>query len=162
MESDLGLLPAIEQAAAQLFAGYGGSESDDALVSEDAEALARALAEGRVWVAAFHGEPVGFALATIVDGCGHVHEIDVLPRYGRHGLGRALMDAVCAWAAGRRFPAVTLSTRLDVPFNGPFYARLGFAVLRDAQLTPGLRRLRTEEAARGLAIDRRAIMRLTL
>ena len=131
-------------------------------MSEDAEELAGALAEGRLWVADVHGEQVGFALATVLDGCAHVHEIDVLPGHGRQGLGRALVNAVCAWAEGQHFPAVTLSTRMDVPFNGPFYARLGFAVLPDAQLTPGLQRLREGEAARGLDVDRRAIMRRLL
>jgi hypothetical protein len=37
-----------------------------------------------------------------------------------------------------------------VPWNAPYYERLGFRRLADADLTPGLREIRAEEAAHGL------------
>jgi hypothetical protein len=43
---------------------------------------------------------------------------------------------------------VTLTTYADVPWNGPWYARHGFAEL--AELTPELARLRAAERAAGL------------
>ena len=36
------------------------------------------------------------------------------------------MNAVCEWALTRGHSAVTLTTFRDVPWNGPFYAKLGF------------------------------------
>lgn len=155
---DLGLLPAIEDAAALLLAPYDMAEVDDTTVSADLALTAQAATDGRLWVAVAGSEVVGFALAIIVDGEAHLHEIDVLPAYGRLGMGRALVAALQDWAWASDFPAVTLSTRLDVPFNGPFYARLGFVVVPAEELTPGLLELRRDEQRRGLS-GRRAIMR---
>ncbi len=101
--------------------------------------------------------PVGFALAIELDGRLHLEEMDVHPAHGRRGLGSALIGAVCA-AARRRGQEVTLSTFREVPWNAPFYAQLGFRQLEDAELTPGLRRLREDEARRGLIPASRVLM----
>ena len=159
---DLPLLPAIERGAARLFAPFDAGETEDVDVSADLALTSAALAAGRLWVAVFGTRVVGFALATIIDGEAHLHEMDVLPDHGRRGLGRALVAALRRWTVARGLPAITLSTRQDVPFNGPFYVRLGFTVAADEQLTPGLRRLRRQEQRRGLDVSRRAIMRLAL
>lgn len=37
-----------------------------------------------------------------------------------------------------------------MPWNAPYYARLGFRVLTDSELTDGLRKIRAEEAEHGL------------
>jgi hypothetical protein len=50
---------------------------------------------------------------------------------------------VCDWAGANGYPAVTLTTFRDVPWNGPFYARLGFRVLDD--LPAGLEAIRQHE-----------------
>lgn len=56
--------------------------------------------------------------------------------------------------------ALTLTTFTDVPWNAPYYARLGFRALSESELTPGLRRIRAEEAAHGLARWPRVCMRV--
>jgi len=43
-------------------------------------------------------------------------------------------------------PALTLTTFAYVPWNAPCYARCGFRVLDDAEITPGLRAIREQEA----------------
>jgi N-acetylglutamate synthase-like GNAT family acetyltransferase len=53
--------------------------------------------------------------------------------------------------------SLTLTTFRDVPWNAPFYARLGFEIV--TELTPELRQKREEEAAHGLAYDSRCAMR---
>ena len=161
-EDDIPHLAAIERAAAVLFEPYSGAESGDDLVVEDADLVRAAVADRRLWVCAHGVQVVGFALATILDGEVHLHEIDVLPEHGRRGLGRALVEAVCAGARAAGYGSVTLSTRMDVPFNGPFYGRLGFVALPEAELTAGLRQLRLNEAERGLDVERRAVMRRAL
>jgi GNAT superfamily N-acetyltransferase len=91
--------------------------------------------------------PVGFACVELVDGVAHLWQLSVLPSAGRRGLGTALVRAVCAWAAEQGLAAVTLTTFRDVPWNGPFYARLGFRELDE--LTPGLSAIRAHEIAIG-------------
>ena len=48
------------------------------------------------------------------------------PDCGGKGLGTGLMRHVLQLAKQRRLKQVTLSTFRDVPWNGPFYGKLGF------------------------------------
>jgi ribosomal protein S18 acetylase RimI-like enzyme len=105
--------------------------------------------------------PVGFVRVEEVDGLAHVEELAVLPSHMRRGIGSALLEAACAWAAGAGYPAITLITYADVAWNGPFYAARGFVEV-DA-LTPELAELRDWERTVGLdAIGRRIVMRRAL
>ncbi|EXG79361.1 GNAT family N-acetyltransferase [Cryptosporangium arvum] len=96
------------------------------------------------------GAPVGFAAVDAVDGAAHLSQLSVDAAYGRQGHGRGLLAAVIGWARRGGFPAVTLTTFRDVPWNGPFYRRYGFVELDEADLTPGLREARDHEIAMGL------------
>jgi hypothetical protein len=49
-----------------------------------------------------------------------------------------LLDHVAGWAARRGLPALTLITFRGVPWNAPYYERLGFREMAPAELTPGL------------------------
>lgn len=159
--SDVPLLAEVERAAASLFAPYGLAE----LLSETTapDKLELAAREGRLWVAvdAQH-EVVGFALASEVDGNAHLDEIDVHPEHGRRGIGSALIDAVVAWARLQRHRALTLNTMRDVPWNAPYYERLGFVILPDDELPPALAELRRREVEHGLPGERRVSMRRAL
>lgn len=118
-------------------------------------------AEGRLWVAVLPpgDEPVGYAQASLVDGAAHLDQLSVHPAHQRRGMGRRLVDHVDTWAADRGLPAMTLSTFTEVPWNGPWYQRLGFTVVPDAEWGPGLRRVRERERRAGLDVDRRQLMR---
>jgi ribosomal protein S18 acetylase RimI-like enzyme len=133
------LLRAIEEAADTIFAGVGIGPFQQ---SEEENHLAQAAVVLAV------GEPaVGFASVEVIDGAAHLWQLSVHPRAGRRGLGQALVEAVCEWAEANRLPAVTLTTFRDVPWNGPFYARLGFREL--GELSPGLAAMREHERAIG-------------
>lgn len=158
---DIPLLPEIERAAARLFAGLDlVQDLDD---TRSIEELERAQKAGRLWVAATaSGQPVGFAMTIEVDGLAHLDELDVHPKHGRRGLGTALVVTVCEWAKGAGFKAITLSTFVNVAWNAPFYARLGFRNLSENELTKGLLHLREAEAGLGLPISKRVMMRREL
>jgi hypothetical protein len=49
-----------------------------------------------------------------------------------------------------------------VPWNGPYYRRLGFRCLTVDEETPGLRAVRERERARGLEVWPRTSMRRRL
>jgi putative acetyltransferase len=156
--TDLPLLPAIELAAARLLAGHA-PESVLAEVTSQ-ETLTRAQSLGQLWVALAGDAPVGFAHVELFEPrTAHLRELDVHPEHGRRGLGRRLVLAVCEWAATRGFAAVTLTTFRDVPWNMPFYSRLGFEVIPSDSLTPALRAVVESEARRGLDPGRRVVMR---
>ena len=88
-----------------------------------------------------------FACVDVVDGVAHLWQLSVHPSSGRQGIGRALVEAVCDWACSNGYPAVTLTTFRDVPWNAPFYSRLGFRTLDE--LSPGLSAIRQHEKELG-------------
>jgi GNAT superfamily N-acetyltransferase len=155
---DVPQLAAIELAAAELLRGY----APDSIVQEttDDDEFRAAQTAGRLWVALAGDTPVGFALVELLDnGVLHLEEIDVDPRHGRRGLGTALVRAVCEWASGSGYPEITLTTFRAVPWNMPFYARLGFMVVPSTELSPELAAIVQDEADRGLDPSGRVVMR---
>jgi GNAT superfamily N-acetyltransferase len=151
-------LPEIEREAAKLFIGHGVPES--VINEETSEAEFRqAERDGLLWVAVSElGASVGFARVETLDGAAHLEEIDVHPAHGRRGIGSALVRAVCDWARQSELSAVTLTTFRDIPWNAPFYARLGFFELAADRWSPSLAVLVREEAERGLESERRVVM----
>jgi GNAT superfamily N-acetyltransferase len=91
--------------------------------------------------------PVGFASVGVVDGDAHIWQLSVDPPAGRQGRGTSLVLAVCDWAVANGYAAVTLTTFRDVPWNSPFYARLGFAVVDEP--SGDLAAIRRHEKAMG-------------
>lgn len=91
--------------------------------------------------------PLGFVCIDLVDGLPHIRQMSVRPSAMGQGRGTALLYAVFEWASTRGYPAVTLTTYRYVPWNAPFYTRLGFRVIED--LSPELSEIRKHEQAIG-------------
>jgi len=149
----------IERASASRFIGIGMVE-----LAEDeptaAETLARRISTGGLVVASDEaGAPVAFVMFREIDGCAYIEQLDVLPSHAGKRIGAALIDEVEARAREASWPALLLSTFKDVPWNAPYYRRLGFADVPDAELSDALRRIRAEHEARGLDETRRVFMR---
>lgn len=102
--------------------------------------------------------PVGY----LFDGNLHIDQVSVHPRSARRGVGRRLIDHLASQATATGIPALTLTTFTEVPWNAPYYARCGFIVLDEDDLTPGLRAVRQSEAAHGLNRWPRVCMRRDL
>jgi GNAT superfamily N-acetyltransferase len=155
---DLPLLASIELAAARLLAGHAPSSVLNATTSQFE--LRKARRAGRLWVVLAGDEPVGFAHVVVHEnGVAHLEEVDVHPDHGRRGLGRRLVQTVCAWATSHGFDAVTLTTYREPPWNMPFYARLGFEPLAPHAVSVALRSVIDDEMRRGLDPARRVAMR---
>ncbi|PRX98850.1 GNAT family N-acetyltransferase [Allonocardiopsis opalescens] len=160
--TELALLQDIEVAAGRPFADIGMAEiaGDQPL---PLVVLETHRAAGRAWVATDAGDrPVGYLIASLVDGDAHIDQVSVHPGHARRGLGRALIDHLAGWAVRRGLPALTLATFRDVPWNAPYYRRIGFRPLADDELTPGLREIRRREAELGLDRWPRLCMRRDL
>jgi GNAT superfamily N-acetyltransferase len=152
----------VERLAGQAFRTLGmDAVADDEPPSLDT--LASYAEAERLWVAAEGpAEPVGYVVVDVVDGCAHVEQVSVRPDHQGTGVGRALLDRVAAWARARSMPALTLTTFADVPWNRPLYEHLGFRVLGERELSPGLRTVRDAEAGHGLDPTQRVCMRRDL
>jgi len=143
-------LSAIEVAAARVFPEAVLPAGVRELVLPR-ESLLDAQAGGRLWVAvAADGVPVGFAMASLGGDVALLAEVDVHPDHQGRGLGKALVHAVIAWASARELSGVALTTFLEIPWNAPFYERLGFRVLAPGATPAWLARRLEEEAALGL------------
>jgi GNAT superfamily N-acetyltransferase len=157
-ERDIESLAAIELAAAKLLTGHAPESVLNETTSQDV--LEKARRDGHLWVALAYDAPVGFAHVEVLEpNAVHLEEVDVCPEHGRRGLGTRLVMHVCEWAAAAGYEAVSLSTFRDVPWNMPFYARLGFSVVPDSEVRPVLRNVVENERRRGLDPSRRVIMR---
>jgi len=155
---DLWRLPHIELAAARLLSGHAPESVLNETTSHDE--LQSASREGHLWVVLADDAAVGFAHVELIETtAAHLEEIDVLPAHGRRGLGTRLVMQVCRWAAASGYQSVTLTTFRDVPFNMPFYQRLGFRVVPASQLSPALHAVVQDETRRGLDPSRRVVMK---
>jgi GNAT superfamily N-acetyltransferase len=151
---DLPVLRDIERAAGRVFADWGMPEiaADEPLSIAELDTYRRG---GHAWVAATEAAPVAYLVATPVDGNLHIEQVSVHPDHAHRGVGRRLIDT--ANSAGR--PALTLTTFRDLPWNAPYYARLGFHVVGLDAHPPGLREIRRREADHGLDRWPRVTMR---
>jgi GNAT superfamily N-acetyltransferase len=160
---DLGAFAEIERAAGESFRGIGMAEvaDDEPFTLDELTPFQRA---GRAWIATpgAGSPPIAYLLAEPVDGNVHIAQVSVHPRVAGRGIGRSLVDHLALDAAAAGVPALTLTTFAEVPWNAPYYLRFGFRVLGDAELTPGLRRIRRAEAAHGLDRWPRVCMRRDL
>jgi GNAT superfamily N-acetyltransferase len=105
------------------------------------------------------GPPIGYAWIELLEGAPYLEQLSVVPEAGRHGVGTALLDAVVDWARTRGDRVVTLTTFRDVPFNGPLYAKRGFAHVPEAAWTDAERGVIDAQAAMGMDRAARTVMR---
>jgi predicted N-acetyltransferase YhbS len=145
---------ALERASAQRFVGLM-----DALAADEpspASVLAIRVADGGLIVAVEGGALVGFAMFRRVEARTYVEQLDVPPAFAGRGIGAALLDQVADAARTAGLDGLSLSTFRDVPWNAPYYRRLGFVEV--TVLTPGMRAIREEHLARGMDEDARVFM----
>ncbi|HEX5407781.1 MAG TPA: GNAT family N-acetyltransferase [Pseudonocardiaceae bacterium] len=147
---DLARLVEVSQAADRLFTDDAGLD----LPPDDPTAELRHAEH--VLVA---GSPaVGFAVVNTVDGRAHLATLGVHPSHGRRGIGGRLLTAACSLGAEMERSAITLTTFVDVPWNAPWYAARGFAVLPAGEWGPQLRAVWAAEQAAGIVVAPRTAM----
>ena len=135
-----------------------------AAIEDSGEALLATLMDTSHWGPSLSGEqraaepgfilvsgvpPVGYAHVLDIDGHLHLQQLHVMAGHRRRGVGAALVREVCRVAASRGAREVTLTTFADVPWNAPFYARLGFVPVLEP-LPAFLQALRDREVEVGI------------
>jgi predicted N-acetyltransferase YhbS len=122
------------------------------------DVLRRSLQDELLFVAADgDNRPMAFLAGTERDETLYINEIDVVRAWQRKGVGRRLMATAIETARASRLRGVTLTTDRFVPFNAPFYARLGFVEIGANDALPELQRTLAIEAS-GDAGERRVAM----
>jgi GNAT superfamily N-acetyltransferase len=156
--ADLPCLPGIERSAAALFAGteLAHLAQGPTMALRDLEAGCKA---GTLWVADVDG-PVGFLVGATLSGWLHLQELSVAAHAQRRGLGAALMKAAIAAAPALGVTRLSLVTDRWLPWNAPFYARLGYreVAASDCGVPPWLAAKLNHVEGSGLDPARRCIM----
>jgi ribosomal protein S18 acetylase RimI-like enzyme len=162
-EGDAGVMPTVEQSAGELFRQI----PDLRFIADDDNLSAsryRDLIAGGWCLTAEdeQGSPCGFLCAESQAGALHLCELGVRRDCQRLGIGRKLMEAMIEQAKKHRIDAITLTTFRDIPWNAPFYEKLGFRRVPAENLDVRLQTLLCNEARSGLPAHRRIAMRLVL
>ena len=126
--ADLQGLAAIEWSSGPMFAEHG-------IIFRPGPAVVSAAIAHGAQILVAGDPPVAFAAIAELDGRPHLEQISVRADLGRQGIGSLLLDEVVR----RSGPGLTLLTFRDVPWNGPWYLRHGFAEFPAAAWGPQLR-----------------------
>ncbi len=123
--------------------------------------LVEAMKAGNLWVATdASGYTVGYGLLQLAHGLALLAQMDVHPDHGRKGIGTALVLHIAAAVRNRGIEALYLTTFAHIPWNAPFYAKLGFAIISETEQPSAIREILLEELSKGL--ENRTAMRLPL
>ncbi|SHO53498.1 GNAT family N-acetyltransferase [Desulfopila aestuarii] len=157
-ETHIRVLAEIEKAAAAMFSenDLPAHRRNETMSELD---LYTAQQQGLLVVAVESGlEPIGFAIATLIDSYLHLKEIDVHPRYQCMGIGSALLDKIFDLAQDYECEAVTLTTNKYVAWNAPWYEKKGFCILGSDNMPTYIRSILDQEQERGYNPQRRVAM----
>ncbi|MGO2368056.1 MAG: GNAT family N-acetyltransferase [Serratia sp. (in: enterobacteria)] len=160
---DIAQLIAVERSAAQLF----HQQPAWCFIAEgpvmSSEQHADFIQRQHEWlVEGASGEIAGFIAVIPQSQDWHIAELSVAANWQRQGIGRRLIAEVAAQAALQGAQRLTLTTFIDVPWNAPYYQRLGFRPIAAQQLSASLKHQLAEDSAQGFAADSRCAMEFTL
>jgi GNAT superfamily N-acetyltransferase len=160
---DVTFLPNIERSAGDAFRAIDSlawlAEGED---HPESTHIAH-IESGTSWVAVDASDvPIGFLIGDVAGGSFFVVELSVRLDRQRLGCGRALLSHVETWARANGIGAMTLSTFREVPWNAPFYQRLGFREIGWDELEKNVSGALEREAAIGLPREQRCAMRLDI
>ena len=149
-------LRAIERAAGVHFRAIGMADIADneptpASIFED-----RAQ-KGALYIALTANTVAGFLIWSPKDGHAYIEEVSVHPDHAGHRLAARLIDQLEVDVRGR-MPALTLATFRDVPWNAPYYGKLGFKELPFASVGPDHRANWKHQSEAGLDMSKRLFM----
>lgn len=159
--ADLPAVRLVEMSAATVFVGtHMDSAANDA--PNDAADLLAAIAAALMWVATDADEVIGFVFAEpCTDGL-YVRELSVAAPCHRRGHGSALMATLTAAARMRGDRQLVLTTDRILPWNAPFYQRLGFRLVEGSAIPAEAQRRLARQYAAGFDPAQRCAMVMPL
>lgn len=156
---DAQLLPAIEISAAQAFRMIDNLSwlADSPPMS--IERHRQLIALSTCWVALdAENRPQGFLSGERHGSDFHICELSVMQSMQGQGTGRRLIEAAKDYARSSGLGFITLTTFTTVPWNAPFYSRLGFQTKATTDLDQRLAGILSEEYTHGFAPRSRCAM----
>jgi GNAT superfamily N-acetyltransferase len=156
--ADAAALPRIEFSAGKRYLAIPDLAWLASEVDMPVQTHLRYISLGTEWVAVSEDQDlVGFLAAEIIARNLHIWELAVREDVQNNGIGRRLVDVAVMFAWERRLESVTLTTFIDVPWNAPWYSRLGFEVSPGDERLKALVRAETERGLRRRCAMRRPV-----
>lgn len=156
--SDIPDLAYVERSAAEIFRTVKLDFLVDNPTADPYSLVAMANAN-HLWIAADKfDQPIGFAAGEYLDGNFHLVEISVAINFQGMGVGRALMEQLVEQIRREGYKAMTLTTYRDLPWNAPWYSRMGFFEVNAQEMGKTFEDILEIEAKHGLDINNRCVM----
>ncbi|KAH8678869.1 putative acetyltransferase [Tricladium varicosporioides] len=156
--SDIPLLERVERSAAEIFRTVGLDHLLDGDMMNPS-VLAKMAAMNHLWIAVNDwDQPIGFLGGHDIEGKFHLAEVSVAREFQGRGVGRALMATMVEQAQREGYKAITLTTFRNVPWNGPWYRRLGFSEVDEKNVDHYYLSILENEAEHGLDRSSRCVM----
>jgi len=159
-EADLDLLADVELSAAKKFVEHLGDDASQGQHTLDHAILVKSHQNNSLWVAESEGKSVGFLCAISISDSFHIEEVSVMYEY--QGLGKNLINAMVEEATKRQYSFVSLTTDSQIPWNQPFYERLGFAEIEADDCSHELKEILLKEKDHNDKPENRIAMVLNL
>ena len=127
----------LEKAAAELFRTIGmDAVADDPPIAE--AILLQAVEESRLWVAVEYGVLKAYLLGDFLPQSLHIEQVTVHPDAARRGLGALMIESVSADPRSKALGLITLTSFANVPWNAPYYERIGFHDIAESDWPEGV------------------------
>lgn len=147
----------LERAAAEVFRTIGmDAVADDAPISESV--LLQAVEEQRLWFAVEYGVLKAYLLGEFLPQSLHIEQVTVHPDASRRGLGALMIESVSADPRSKERGLLTLTSFANVPWNAPYYERIGFLDIAESDWPDGVAEKVAAEQAKGIAAWPRVVM----
>ena len=147
----------LEQAAAEAYRTIGmDAIADDAPIPESV--LLEAAEEQRFWVAVEYGMLKAYLVGDFLPQSLHIDQVTVHPDASRRGLGALMIESVSADPRSKERGLITLTSFANVPWNAPYYERIGFIDIAREDWPEGVAEKVAAEEEKGLAAWPRVVM----
>lgn len=147
----------LELAAGEVFRSIGmDAIADDPPIAE--AVLLQAVEEQRLWVAVEYGVLKAYLLGEFLPHSLHIDQVTVHPDAARRGLGALMIESVSADPRSKELGLITLTSFANVPWNAPYYERIGFLDIAESEWPEGVAEKVAADNAHGLDAWPRVVM----
>lgn len=147
----------LERAAAEVFRTIGmDAVADDAPITETT--LLQAVEEQRLWFAVEYGVLKAYLLGDFLPQSLHIDQVTVHPDASRRGLGALMIESVSADPRSKERGLLTLTSFANVPWNAPYYERIGFLDIAESDWPEGVAEKVAAEQGTDMAAWPRVVM----
>lgn len=148
----------LEAAAAEVYRTIGmDAIADDAPIAESL--LLQAVEEQRLWVAVEYGELRAYLLGDFLPESLHIDQVTVHPDAARRGIGALVIESASSDERAKERGCVTLTSFANVPWNAPYYERIGFMDIAESEWPAGIAEKVAEDQENGISRWPRVVMR---